>query len=243
MLALKHGERSVTKIGTALALAVILAPVTAVADGPGSSVFNWTGLYIGAHAGAERTQEHFKSTGGPAGYATGNLASTSWALGAQLGYNYQIGQLVLGAQMDVSWHGGSSRKNINLAPGVTESFGQQGYPLHYGLASWRPRIGWAVDRYMFYGTAGLARGNSRHIEAFTSPAGYERKVGHNNIWGWVAGGGVDYALNQNWSIGAEYLYYNIGRFVLDTPGPVLPASSTKYDNTDHVVTTKLNYRF
>jgi outer membrane immunogenic protein len=55
----------------------------------------------------------------------------------------------------------------------------------------RLRGGFAFDRFLAYGTGGAA------FQDF------------NNV-GWVAGGGVEYAVTDNWTVGVEYLHYDFG---------------------------------
>ena len=56
-----------------------------------------------------------------------------------------------------------------------------------GIGTARLRGGFAFDRFLAYGTGGAAFG--------------EDEVG------WVAGGGAEYAVTDNFSAGIEYLHY------------------------------------
>jgi outer membrane immunogenic protein len=56
----------------------------------------------------------------------------------------------------------------------------------------RGRLGLAVDRLLFYGTGGYAYAGSACTGCFAD--------------GWVAGTGVEYKLDKNWSIKGEYLH-------------------------------------
>lgn len=55
----------------------------------------------------------------------------------------------------------------------------------------RLRGGIAFDRFLAYGTGGAA------FQDF-------------NDVGWVAGGGVEYAVTDHWTVGVEYLHYGFG---------------------------------
>ena len=67
----------------------------------------------------------------------------------------------------------------------------------------RGRVGYAWDRALIYGTGGVAFGDFNF--SFSQ-----------NIWtgqvGWTVGGGIDYALDNNWSLSAEYRYTDYGRY-------------------------------
>ena len=57
-------------------------------------VFSWTGFYVGVHAGYGWSE--FSASDPVAGDSTAE--AKGWIAGAQLGYNYQIGQFVIGAE-------------------------------------------------------------------------------------------------------------------------------------------------
>ena len=72
--------------------------------------------------------------------------------------------------------------------------------------------------------------------------------------GWTAGGGLEWMVSPNWSVKAEYLYYDLGRVTfgaggltqtLFPAGPALftdlPVASTRFDG--HIVRVGLNYHF
>ena len=55
-----------------------------------------------------------------------------------------------------------------------------------------------------------------------------------NAAGWIAGGGVEYALSPNWSVKAEYLYVNFNNQTIG------PGTFTVIEN---IVRGGVNYRF
>jgi opacity protein-like surface antigen len=66
------------------------------------------------------------------------------------------------------------------------------------------------------------------------------------LYGWTVGGGVEYAINRNWTIRGEYLYADYGD--LSVFLPALPtfntlASASRFDFTTHTARVALNYRF
>ena len=62
--------------------------------------------------------------------------------------------------------------------------------------------------------------------------------------GWTVGGGVEYALNRNWSIGAEYLYMDFGKDTLNSAGaPSIPVTSVTFHDRSQVARAALNYKF
>ena len=73
----------------------------------------------------------------------------------------------------------------------------------------------------------------RHAEALSKVQGY------------TVGGGLEYALNRNWSIKGEYLYYDLGSETLTASAIVGPAETVffNHDASGHIVRAGLNYRF
>jgi outer membrane immunogenic protein len=73
--------------------------------------------------------------------------------------------------------------------------------------------------------------------------------------GWTAGGGVEWMFSPNWSLKAEYLYYNLGSVTYNlsplihtltippftTVASAFPHSSTRFNG--NIVRAGLNYHF
>lgn len=195
----------------------IISPAVA-ADLPGSgpipafpaataSPYNWTGLYAGAHIGGgwiNETQTFLGTNGFPidppgTGYNT-NRASLLGGLG--LGYNYQIGQIVLGAVGDFSFaHAkGTSITNPAAVPGLTlDSFGRTDW---YGTLA--ARAGFAIDNVLLYGKGGVAWSKQAYGGGVTGLAAITYPTFSDTRTGAVVGGGVEWAVMKNISILAEY---------------------------------------
>ena len=113
-------------------------------------------------------------------------------------------------EADINYLGfGDSNKND-----VSEIFQADGaYSRTSFEADWfgtiRARLGFAVDNVLIYGTGGAAYG---HMEADGKLV-----VGDNvwkgsteaTNWGWTVGAGAEYGID-NWSLGLEYLYVDLG---------------------------------
>src|SRR3954462_3289169 len=61
-------------------------------------VFSWTGFYVGVHAGYG-----WDKLTGTSVFGTDSITAKGWLGGGQLGYNYQIGQFVLGVEGEYAW--------------------------------------------------------------------------------------------------------------------------------------------
>lgn len=76
----------------------------------------------------------------------------------------------------------------------------------------RGKIGFAWDHVLIYGTGGVAFGSFSTDLSLIANAPFfvaARNPCHNRV-GWTAGGGLQYAVTNNWWVFAEYRYTNLG---------------------------------
>ncbi len=191
--------------------------VTKAPPPPAYAPYNWTGAYIGVNGGYGFGRSKWSSL--PANFdVKGGLA------GGQLGYNWQFGQFVYGVEADGDWTdlrgtdcGGASCRTRN-------DF----------LSTVRGRAGIAIDRLMPYVTGGLAVGNIRAtVPGFAG-------IDQTNA-GWTAGGGLEYALSNNWTVKAEYLFVDLRKDRCDTACGLSLGNDVSL--TSNVVRAGFNYRF
>ena len=123
---------------------------------------NWTGFYLGVLGGF--------------GWATadtdavGDIDFSGFDIGGYAGANWQWGNFVVGGEGDIvfPWRD-------ETEAGITVDQGLNG--------SLRARAGIALDRFLLYGTAGLA---GTELELSSAAASDEQ-----GLWGWTAGAGVE----------------------------------------------------
>lgn len=142
--------------------------------------------------------------------------------GALFGYNWQHDSLVLGVEADINYVGFSEDRSNDFGDLRDVLPIQSNDPITGSSdlsfdANWfgtiRGRLGFAADNLLFYGTGGLAYG---HMEASADvevgdgdeTASYSASTDATN-WGWTVGGGMEYGID-NWSVGIEYLYVDLG---------------------------------
>jgi outer membrane immunogenic protein len=170
---------------------------------PPPPIFTWTGFYVGGQVGYawgnSGTTAASTATGatiGEPGYNPNGVIG-----GAHAGYNYQMSQFVIGLEADVngSNYRGSGISNSGVFTNSTN------IPVDGSI---RGRVGFAWDRALFYGTGGVAFGSLQNntVNTLTGASdSFDRFA-----VGWTAGGGVEYAVTNNWSIRAEYRYTDFG---------------------------------
>src|SRR5258706_11720447 len=192
-------------------------PVTAP---PVQTTFDWTGFYIGAHAGFGRGASNAVLID-PATGTTSNVFDGMIA-GVQAGYNYRLASgLLLGVEADISLPNYLTSNSVvsSIATARSDVTEQWDY-----VATARGRVGYAAGPGFVYATGGLAWAGERFL---SSPAnGTDEKVLNTRL-GWAAGGGLEYAFAPHWSARLEYLYSRFERADIRVP------SGTQYTSTLH----------
>ena len=189
-------------LGAALAQSASAADLSMppIYRGPPPAYFTWTGWYVGLNGGGGWGQTNHTATVNAAGLppvTTNNFNTSGWLGGGTIGYNYQMGQWLVGAEADLDWSNirGTFNGTVPVA-GVGAAAFSLSSQLNW-LDTTRVRVGWVWDHTLFYGTAG-------GIRAAVTAADTQTR------FGWTAGAGVEYAFNNYLSAKVEYMYVNLG---------------------------------
>ena len=180
--------------------------------------YSWTGFYVGLNGGG--------GFGSSSWDLTGSRDISGGLVGGTVGYNYQWGQAVFGVEGDIDWASisGSSSTNCPLGCKTSDSW----------LSTVRGRLGYAADRFMPYITGGAAFGD---IKAATP--GFAG--GNSDRAGWTLGAGLEFAVAQNWSLKAEYLYVDLGKFNCGISCGAAVTDNVSF--TTNLVRAGVNYHF
>lgn len=209
--------------------------------------FSWSGFYAGVNAGYA-----WGETKGTDVDGWTNAANAPWTAkakgdgftgGGQIGYNFQMNQIVFGGEADISYLDVSGRSVRN--PGFLDNYVASGDGF---LGTVRGRLGFSFDRMMVYGTGGLAFGDtgSKWVD---DGGGTQFTLNSDTQVGWTAGGGLEYAMTDTMSLKAEYLYYDLGTENVsfnNAPGGFCanaPTCNFKLDNTGSIFRVGVNFRF
>lgn len=167
----------------------------------------WNGFYVGGHVGyayhdgdMDAFTPFSETPNGNPGFGITGLANGRVMGGLQAGYNYQMGNVVLGIEATASLLQNEKWSNQN-DPGTMFS----------STVNWdatlAPRLGYAFDRTLIFAKAGLAVAEFEY--------GHDRNgtiiSGSSTRAGYVVGAGLEYALTQNISIKGEYDYMDFGK--------------------------------
>jgi outer membrane immunogenic protein len=205
-------------LGAALAQSASAADLSMppIYNGPPPAYFTWTGWYVGLNGGGGGGQTSHTATVNAVGLppiTTSNFNTSGGIAGGTIGYNYQMGQWLVGAEADLDWSNirGTFNGGVPI-PGGTAPFSLSSQ-LNW-LDTTRVRVGWVWDHALFYGTAGAAVGGVTATANASAAAGgigaAVTAADTQTRFGWTAGAGVEYAFNNYFSVKAEYLYVNLG---------------------------------
>jgi outer membrane immunogenic protein len=167
-------------------------PTAAYSPAP---AWSWTGPYLGLQGG----------------YAWGGSSVTNngWTGGPYAGYNFQTSNnIVIGIEGDLSLTN-KSGTGTGAFTGITAG--------NRWNSTVRGRLGYAFDRFMVYGTGGLAVGGVSAKTTTTSESA--TKVG------WVAGAGIEAALTDTITGRVEFRHTALGSETFPGAGSTLSYNS------------------
>jgi outer membrane immunogenic protein len=124
------------------------------------------------------------------------------------------------------------------------------------LGTLRGRFGVAENRFLLYGTGGVAFGDMKvaasvttSVEATLDVGGGATEVvsevttvngaGDDLMVGYTVGAGIEFAINDQWTTRVEYAYVNLGKLDIQYDD----GSSGEVEVDMHLVKAGANYRF
>jgi outer membrane immunogenic protein len=183
-------------------------------------IYTWTGFYVGINGGGGWGSSQWD------GLDTFDVSGG--LIGGTVGYNWQFGQVVVGAEGDIDWSGIKGTTTV-LCPGGCETRNKW-------LATVRGRLGYAFDRFLPYFTGGLAVGDiNASLPLPVLPGGSISNAG------WTVGAGLEVGVVSNVSLKAEYLYVDLGNFNCGLNCGLAPGSNVSF--TTNVFRGGANLRF
>src|SRR6516164_5018826 len=230
----------------------------------------WTGIYFGVNAGYGWASGSSTTVFGggltnaglpappgtttPLGRGATELGGTALfssssprggIAGGQIGFNWQAGMVVFGAELDAQWSGQSNTVSLICTPPTPGCTASEAIKIR-SLTTGRAPVGLAFDWLMPYVTAGAALVNARDdltvnvggVSALFPPLS-------NTSLGWTAGAGVDIALSSNWSARFEYLHIRANDLTSSVSIPGFIGNGTAAETAsyrDNIVRVGLNYR-
>ena len=167
--------------------------------------FTWTGLYVGLDGGYG-----FGTSRGASINAAGNnvfgydFNVTGPLAGGFVGAQYQWSWVVVGLEADWQWADLTGNSGTLTGGGLTATISST--VKSYGSA--RARLGYAMDHWLLYGTAGWAWGDWTTSYTRTGSAPFTNSAASKGAW--TAGAGIEYAFTNYLTGRIEYRYTYLG---------------------------------
>ncbi len=236
MIKLRHLATCVAVAGLAAVFAT-----SARAHGPTT----WSGVYFGASAGWSGSEVDWAfnpAIGGAANQAY-SFSDDDAVLGAHIGYQHQMGNLVLGVEAGYmqTLDDGSRRALFGNNAAFDSEVEIDGIFTIGGRLGYTP-----MSNVLLYATGGFATAEieSRAITVATGAVAFAAQERHN---GWYAGVGVDYAISPNVVVGIEYQHISLGT-ERHCPDPTCPGAGGGFVDRDidaeiDVVKARVSFKF
>jgi outer membrane immunogenic protein len=220
----------------ALALAGSVS-VAQAGDGYGEArAFSWTGFYVGAHGGVATGDTSGRTDFGGLTTIDSDYDMSGGIWGGHIGYNHQRGHIVFGAEGTWSALDMQGDTSCGLLATCRRSTDW--------LATVVGRLGYAMDRAMVYGLAGVAWGK---VETDSDALGLLQFSGSETHVGWVAGVGLEYAVTANILARVEYNHVDLGseRQDLDVSilGTTVGTVPSKVDLSADIIKVGVSWKF
>ena len=227
---------------------------------PPVAVFNGTSCYAGMHVGGGwaskditdpvgLVQDQLLAAPVTVGTTTVGPRPSGYLVGGQFGCDYQFA----GSNVVIGFEGAATGGDIKSERYVGLPLDPD-IPGNPALVTARSdfipsgtiRVGYAWDRWLLYAKAGAAGASDRYsvvgvFSPITTPTPFNFQGVDLRI-GWTAGGGVEWAFCEDWSLKVEYDYYNFGhKAVLMTDNNL--GLSGPVDVSQRVQTVKVGLNF
>jgi opacity protein-like surface antigen len=222
------------------------APLAGVFKAPArTAAVNWSGFYVGGHAGGGWGVSDWKTATGTLGTAPvfpGTSDVNGLLAGGQLGYRVQAADWIYGVEVDASWAdfvGTAKCATFNVIIPTSATC----HTNIDSLGTVTATLGKSEGKFLFYGKAGGAWANEKDAATSITVVPNLNFGGSQTRFGWTIGSGIAYALTNNWSVFAEYDYLGFGNKAINLSDPANGTSQVHIDQHLSVMKVGANYRF
>jgi outer membrane immunogenic protein len=212
------------------------APYTKAPPAVVSTVYDWSGFYVGANAGGGSSRNCWGLANGGGG--EGCNSASGAAVGGQVGYRMQMSNFVFGVEAQGDWadFSGSSKNLLN--PAVTDRSRINDFGLFTG------QVGYAFNNVLGYVKGGAAVVDDKY-STFATATGTQLSSANNARWGATVGAGVEYGILPNLSLGVEYdhIFLDNKNLNFTTTAGGMPATARSIGQDADLGLVRLNYKF
>lgn len=192
--------------------------------------YNWTGVYVGGNIALSEGQARYTLFDQVPTSSSNSFGSLYG--GGQVGYNFLLpSRVLLGVEADISFPNFLDTDDLVSTRATAQSTAAERNDF---VSTLRGRFGYASDRWLIYGTGGLAWSQARFIESTPTNDDKLRRL----RTGWSLGGGTEVAIGPEWTARLEYVYDHFDSV------NVTFRSGTRFESTldEHTLRVGLNHR-
>jgi outer membrane immunogenic protein len=216
----------------------------------------WSGLYAGLFAGYGFGDTHATAPLNPQNGFFYNFGGDSYSFdtdgffgGATFGYNWQSRDVVTGLEAEIGYLGlrGSALDPNGVITGFPDTETRVRSDLFGAISG---RLGLTNGPALLYAKGGAAflRMHASTIDpCIAPPAGCGTQTltmsGGKTLTGWTIGGGIEWMVAPNWTLKAEYSYFDFGSLQISGASSVNEPYWQNVDVAVHAAKVGLNYRF
>lgn len=205
--------------------------------------FSWSGFYTGVNFGGIGAFGSNTYSATPTGFGTDKAQGAGLAGGFQLGYNYQIQNIVLGVEGDYAFAFGEATANSASFPATAPTYSVGGAKTTIGsLGTARGRAGFTTGSTLFYATGGVAYSYVKSTALYNQGGQFSFPGTNVSKVGWVVGGGVEQAVADHVTLKAEVLYADLG-YMYGSTTPAANSFSYQTKVSAIVGRVGLNFKF
>jgi len=233
-------------LATIIGTPAFAADLALKAPPPAAPVFSWTGCHVGVDVGVawvrDKDSETVTATGAASPftpYPTNTANPDGAKVGGYLGCDYQFASpVVVGLEGDAEWAG---------IRGGTANFINTGVPADFyetrinSEASIRGRLGYSVNRALFYVTGGAAWARVTEHDVIGATGAFQDTSSSRG--GWTAGLGTDFAFTDHLIGRVEYRYTGFSGNFSYVPNLVFPAFTENHKISENALRAGLAFKF
>ena len=223
----------ITNMATLKTFKLLILSLSVLLSSGSSAFADWAGTYAGASIGGALFDSEVFDMNEEVAYGFSNNDNEGGLAGLHIGHNFQNGNFVYGGVLSLSTTDfDNSFETDFCSPSIHST------KLH-SIASLRGRAGLVNENALIYVTAGIA--NISTNEVFECDSG-NRDFVNDRYTAFVGGIGAEYKMQDNISVGFEYLIYEADDQKAYQYGDPDDDFST-FDLGAHSVTLSVNYFF
>ena len=207
--------------------------------------FKWTGIYVGGNFGGGWMRRSWTESWYGLEFESG--ATSFIVSGSQIGGNYQIGNIVLGGEIELDYmSNGSSHHPGIFVPAIGHNIRVTSSSQWIGTVA--GRFGFAFDRALVYGKAGGGWVGGNRLTITNTTTGGFVTTSNSATGAWLVGGGVEWAFGayvNAWTVKLEYNYIGLGNWSHTVPvgSPFLVGDTFTTDRNIQMVKVGFNFLF